>query len=134
MPLSSLPIHISKLIKDSIRTGSSVICNPPVLDTDEDWLILTENLNLLIGELVTEGWDTETKSNYNYTSIDFCSLKKSINGRLINFIVMDNVLRYNAMYKATKVATELNLRNKEDRIELFRIFIYAYAAKASSDE
>jgi len=128
MPFSSLPIHISKLIKDSTRTGSSVICNPPVLDTDEDWLILTENLKLLIGELVSEGWDTETKSNY--TNIDFCSLKKYINGRLINFIVMDDVLRYNAMWGATGVATKLNLRNKEDRIELFRIFKDAYEASS----
>lgn len=128
MPFSSLPIHISKLIKDSTRTGSSVICNPPVLDTDEDWLILTENLKLLIGELVSEGWDTDTKSNY--TSIDFCSLKKYKNASLINFIVMDNTLRYNAMCKATKVATELNLRNKEDRIQLFRIFIDAYEASS----
>jgi hypothetical protein len=128
MPFSSLPIHISKLIKDSTRTGSSVICNPPVLDTDEDWLILTENLKLLIGELVSEGWDTETKSNYG--SSEFYSLKKYKNARLINFIVMDNVLRYNAMCKATKVATELNLRNKEDRIELFRIFIDAYEASS----
>jgi hypothetical protein len=128
MPFSSLPIHISKLIKYRARTGSSVICNPPVLDTDEDWLIVTKNIKLLIGELVSEGWDTDTKSNYG--SSEFYSLKKHINGRLINFIVMDNLTRYIAMYEATKVATELNLRNKEDRIELFRIFIDAYEASS----
>jgi hypothetical protein len=103
-------------------TGSSVICNPPVTTTDEDYVVLinssTDKVEL-IDSLVAEGFQLD--GSYNALGElssrgGWASLKNSAN---VNYIVTYDEELYNRFVLATKIATEMNLTAKEDRVKLF---------------
>jgi hypothetical protein len=112
------------------KTGSREICNPPPMDTDEDWCVkvnpevdlgnaqvpsVEQNLKGLIDQLFESGY----KINGDYPDSDSISFKKDE----INIILHKTDLSYNLWYVATQVAKKLNLINKEDRIMLFNAII-----------
>lgn len=107
-------------------TGSSVICSPPVLDTDRDYVLLSSTYpSKLVKELEDLGY-TKTSKEYGDKGIKdpFHMYNKIITFRLDgakdNLIVVNSTADYVLWKVATQVATKLNLTDKNDRIMLFR--------------
>ena len=106
-----------ELYQEVALTGSSYICNPPVIDTDIDFVIYSQdwdNLHL---------WCEKNafKTNFeDYVLEDFRSYKRGV----INLIVTDDVTFYKRFVKATELAKQLNLLEKDQRVALFDFVMY----------
>lgn len=102
----------------SFETGSRIICNPPVTTTDLDVVILvpTEQWEQVVDRLQREGWRL---GGSRVPGSNWASLKKDY----LNFLVTGDSEWYFKMELATKVATKLNLVNKQDRILVFHSIV-----------
>jgi len=99
--------------------GSRVTCTPAPTDTDEDVLLLTDDLNTLIGDCIEVGFDRDGDHKSSYPT-EFVSLRSGT----INFIVTDNEEFFEKFMLATHVCKSLNVLNKSDRITVFQAILY----------
>jgi hypothetical protein len=104
-------------------TGSSYVCDPPVLDTDRDLVVYLakhkwQDLVAAKDLCVAAGWELGGSVGNTDTG-PFCSLKK---GKW-NLIVTYNQPYFAKYVLATQVAKKLNLLNKPDRIMVFQAII-----------
>lgn len=106
-------------------TGSRYICNPPPTDTDDDTVILVDDLETATKHLLEDGWDIPLSDNYkDMKNLDgWFSAKKKVDDVLKNYIVMADLDKFNNWVKATEVAKRLNLLDKKDRIFLFSVIV-----------
>lgn len=113
----------SELFKGIYQTGSSVICNPPVENTDVDFIICTTEETKLHKCLVSGGFEQscEDEEEYDMESEGFTCYRKAN----INLIVTDNYKWYLKWVVATKLAKKLNLLQKTQRVDLFKYILYA---------
>jgi hypothetical protein len=115
-----LPMNpfLDKVVKMEY-VGSRITCNPAPTDTDEDVLLLTDDLETLIGDCIEVGFtrDGDTKASY---PVGFVSLR---NGSM-NFIVTDDEEFYKKFMLATHVCKSLNLMEKQNRITVFQAIVY----------
>lgn len=97
------------------RTGSSYICDPPVTNTDVDYVCLVEESSKVILDtwLTNQGYTDVSKM---YEGTDFISARKE----RLNLIIVWSDSNYEGWVEATLQAKELNLTNKEDRVALFK--------------
>ena len=110
------PTELIPYVQDYFPTGSRVICNPPIMDTDEDWAVLEVKhwspTRKTLGEVLNEsGWDrggSEAKGSFQ-------SWRK---GEL-NIIIFHSPQGFAKYRLSTRITTVLNLQKKEDRINLF---------------
>lgn len=121
----SLIEHINipkELWKGIYQTGSSVICDPPVEDTDIDFIICTEKEDKLYKFLMDNDFKLSNASEeeYDLESEGFSCYRKGN----INLIVTENKQWYDKWVLATKVAKKLNLLKKDNRITLFKAILY----------
>ena len=103
----------SYLYTASFPTGSSYICNPPVLDTDIDQMFLVDDLEKVGQVLEKLGWKRCGKEEYN---VDKWVAYRKDN---LNALLTDNLDHFNKFLQATEEAKKLNLLDKKDRIALF---------------
>lgn len=106
-----------KLYQEVGLTGSSYICNPPVTNTDIDFVIYSQDWDKL------HDWCEKNafKTNFeDYGLEEFRSYKRGI----INLIVTNDATFYRRFVKATEVAKKLNLLDKQQRVDLFDFVIY----------
>lgn len=115
-PIEEIPV---KYYSEYFRTGSSVICTPPVLTTDLDVMMLTKSPDRLFTFLEENNWET----NFNDYPIEDMGLFRSFKRGVYNLLVTESTDYYSKFEEATKVATKLNLVNKKDRIYLFNYII-----------
>jgi len=109
----------SNLWSNIYTTGSNYICDPPVTDTDIDYIVYSANPKLLVW-LEEEGFES-CNNDYPITITGlFISLRR---GKL-NLIITDSYTFYHKWVEATKLAKKLNLKEKEQRITLFKYFLY----------
>ncbi len=104
------------------QTGSSVICDPPVTNTDIDFIICTGKQKQLDKFLTDNGFDNSTEDQVEYELEGegfFCYRKDNV-----NLIVTTQYDWYLKWVTATKLAKKLNLLKKEDRITLFKFILY----------
>lgn len=116
-------INIPQDLWDGIyQTGSSVICNPPVTDTDIDYVIYTNEEIKLDTFLKCEGFTKSCaeEEEYDLENEGFSCYR--LNN--INLIITTNREWYNKWVLATKVAKNLNLKVKADRVMLFKAILY----------
>ena len=106
--------------------GSRVTCNPPPTDTDEDVLLLTDDLSMLIADCIEVGFTRDGDTRMSYPE-GFVSLR---NGTM-NFIVTDDEEFYKKFMLATHVCKSLNVMDKSNRIVVFQAILYDKAAPAS---
>lgn len=114
-----------------IHTGSRVICNPPVTDTDDDYLLLVDITlaGKLVTDLIEDGYKVggsmaqirPLKEYPNIEDIDrddgvFQSFKKGD----VNVIVTASAEYFENFVKATFLCKKLNLLEKHDRVEVFQ--------------
>jgi hypothetical protein len=100
-------------------TGSAYICDPPVKDTDEDYVVLVEEFSQAARLLEAQGWEIGG-SIFDGHRNWFFSFKKGKD----NLIIVDNPEFYLKFINATKLAKNLNLTEKSDRITLFQAILY----------
>jgi len=115
-----LPMNpfLDKVVKMEY-VGSRVTCTPAPTDTDEDVLLLTDDLNTLIGDCIEVGfkWDSDVTKSYPDS---FVSLR---NGEM-NLIITDEEEFFEKFMLATHVCKSLNVLNKSDRITVFQAILY----------
>lgn len=119
-------VNIPQDLWDGIyQTGSSVICDPPVLDTDIDYIVYTNEETKLDAFLKCEGFtkSSSEEEDYDMESEGFSCYRRDN----LNLIVTISSSWYNKWVLATRVAKALNLRNKADRVMLFKAFLYEEA-------
>ena len=98
------------------KTGSSEVCDPPVLDTDVDWVVLVDNVKSKYGPAADLAVDLGMVfDNVDYADADGTSLKR---GKL-NVIVVHTWAKFARWRLATAAAKQLNLREKAERIAVF---------------
>ena len=103
-------------MKEIKRVGSRVTCNPAPTDTDEDWLVYTEDLSTLIGDCVEQGLTLEG----SYAGDAFVSLRQGPT----NVIITDRKEFFDKFMLATHVCKTLNVLDKQHRIVVFQAILY----------
>lgn len=97
-------------------TGSAYTCNPPVTDTDEDWICYTDTGEpWRIQEALEKDGFVTSEDQGDYP--DCISYRK---GNVNIVVVFEAELYYNWV-KATEVCKYLNLMEKQDRKMVHRI-------------
>ncbi len=115
-------IHIPYNLWEGIyQTGSTVICDPPVTDTDEDYIICTTIFWELDKFLLENGFTKTSKYNdeYKIEGEEFYCYRKDH----INLIVTESYEYYIKWTVATKLAKRFKLNDKKDRITLFKLIL-----------
>jgi hypothetical protein len=114
----SLIEQLKPLVMDMFPTGSRVICDPPVLDTDEDWVLMVPHRKAFRPFLRELGFTQTSRTYYRVTS-SITTYRHPDNS--LNLIVTDEQDMFDRWREATEIATQENLTNKEDRIKLFEL-------------
>ena len=100
--------------------GSRITCNPPPIDTDEDWLVLVgvdPEAKLLAAGFVQDG------NPEFYTGSDVGGFRSWRLGDL-NVVTTPDTAFYQRFMTATHLAKRFNLLEKGDRIALFQAVLY----------
>ncbi len=104
----------------SYKTGSNYTVTPPVTTTDVDYLVLVKDIKEAMDWLLADGYslcehqyaqDVETGA-----TVQWFAVRKGV----LNLIVQANVSLYFRSCAATELCRALNVKNKEDRIAIFR--------------
>ena len=108
-------------------TGSRFICDPPVLDTDDDWVILVEDLEYAKYKAARLDWYHAGGGYYREGSDHeelgpFVSMRQPEGNS--NYIFTEDAEFYDRYVAATLLAKKYNLLNKPDRIQLFHAVLY----------
>jgi hypothetical protein len=100
------------LYESVFQTGSTIICSPPVTNTDEDWMFYTKDFLKFEMFLMEKGF---TFGGTYKTYDKFHSYKKD----KLNFLITGDIDYYDKFQEATTLATKLNLKEKKQRVTLF---------------
>ena len=130
-------------------SGSSYICDPPVINTDEDWLIYSPpELFRQTRELAFANHFSRSAQRSSYTKIaeqrDRFIAYRSLPpgpwrtcpyGNNLNLIITCDLDFYQKFQFATEEAKRLNLLVKDDRINLFqKVFQGKYVIDYDEDD
>lgn len=104
-------------------TGSREICNPPPIETDDDYIVLVRDIEK--AELYLETSVLATSEGSEPDDM-FGNDSSFVSMRLgeVNFILTQDLHFFSKFVLATKVARKLNLLKKDDRICLFQAILY----------
>ena len=103
----------------SFPTGSSYICNPPVLNTDQDEMFLCNNLQIVNEILLNLGWTKcglDLNEPYDNKPSHWAAYRKNN----LNALITTNINYFMLMLKLTEQAKYLNILDKQARIEFFQ--------------
>lgn len=99
------------------QTGSRFICDPPVLTTDDDYVVY--GTRAALEKLCADGFQI-TSPVRGYDINGFIALRRGE----INLIFTQDQQFYHRFVKATRLAKRLNLREREQRVALFQAVLY----------
>lgn len=103
-------------------TGSRVICNPPPMDTDQDFIALTYDDATTRERMECMGYTIEGSPEF-YTGNDHGGFRSYRKGE-VNVIITPDPKFYDLFRSATELARRFNLTSKPDRIALFQVVLY----------
>lgn len=121
--LSRLPQFIRDSTVNITRVGSRVTVNPPPMDTDDDYLILTAFYQDTANWLLDNGWELggSRDPQWNVESVNGVQgIWNSFRKDDINLIVTNSNEFYSKFRLAAAVCRRLNLASKQDRIIIHR--------------
>lgn len=106
-----------------VPVGSRVTCSPPPMDTDEDFLLLVEDLGEAVIKLKEIGFDAGmTNKQLN----EYIALQKTSSGRFkslrlgdVNYIITESAFFFDRFLTATHICKTLNVMDKKQRILVF---------------
>lgn len=106
-----------------VPVGSRVTCDPPVMDTDEDYLVLVKNMHEAAVALKGLGFEypknddeameyakMAVTSQYSFRSLRFGD---------VNYIITDDAFFFERFLTASHICKTLNITNKEHRVIVF---------------
>jgi hypothetical protein len=106
-----------------VPVGSRVTCSPPPTDTDEDFLLLVDNMNDAVSKLIDLGFsDSRTpEQEKEYRSLQRASGGKFTSLRFgdVNYIVTESAFFFDRFLTATHICKTMNVMDKQDRILIF---------------
>lgn len=119
---------VQRLSESALRcehVGSRVTCNPPVMDTDDDYLLLVSDWQ----KFLSDAFALNFVLGGSFASEDIetaLSVNKFVGMRLgkLNLIVTEDAEFFGKFMTATFMAKKLNLLDKDDRIALFQAILY----------
>lgn len=100
-------------VKACFPGGSRYVCNPPVMDTDDDTFVLVEQLPNR-EEMKEKGW--EFCEGDGASSYGGCPMWAAYRREEKNLILIADKDRYIQAVAATLLCKELNLMDKKDRV------------------
>lgn len=110
------------------KTGSRYICNPPVTNTDEDYILLVVTDPSICEWFTNQKFVASVNDAYTHMKKDgFISYRRDH----INLIATNSRNFYNNFVKATELAKEFNLTDKKHRIMLFEAMRAGKPGKAA---
>ena len=111
-------IDLGNLGMPFFRTGSREICSPPPLDTDVDFVVLDLACK---GNFERNGFQQTTQEDREvYGQADFMAYRRGE----VNLIVVSDWASFKSWKAATAAAKQMNLKDKQKRIELFQGILY----------
>lgn len=131
----------SYAVKHCMQSGSRVICDPPVMDTDVDYLVLVDDLDVAGAFFHAYDWhnclenwlDKEDKDKGAMDASGY-AVELECGARFqawrqgeVNVILTDDETLHMRSVAATLLAKQLNLQSKEERIKLFRCIKFGEA-------
>lgn len=126
--------EVPEPFKNVYPTGSAYICDPPVTDTDVDYVVLiSEEFADYGSRLADDGWevsydDPEYRTHEN-EELPFITARRDA----VNLIIFREFEGWAAFVKATEVAKSLNLTEKKDRVALFNAVCWGRALQEVHD-
>ncbi len=99
------------------ETGSRYICNPPVMNTDADLILLVEDREAY--GIEAGRWGFGLCGKYESHSSNFDAYRVGV----VNLIVTDNLVWYFRFAAATELAKQMNILEKSNRIDLFHTIL-----------
>uniref|UniRef100_A0AAU7J8U8 Resolvase/invertase-type recombinase catalytic domain-containing protein n=1 Tax=Xanthomonas phage MK21 TaxID=3148942 RepID=A0AAU7J8U8_9CAUD len=99
------------------RTGSSYTVEPPVTDTDIDYLVLVQDFCHAIKTLSKAGW-TMCSGDYDEDE-GFRTAWDALRKGVFNVMVTDDLGWYQRAVDATYICKRRNIKDKKDRIIVF---------------
>ena len=106
-----------------VPVGSRVTCSPPPMDTDEDFLLLVENMNDAVLKLKEIGFDSGMTPEQER---EYASLQRTSGGRFkslrlghVNYIVTESAFFFDRFLTATHICKTMNVMDKKQRILVF---------------
>jgi hypothetical protein len=121
-----IPEDVLTVVLKCSRAGSAWTCDPPVLTSDRDILLLVspdlrtddkrEQTTYVRDMFFHAGWDVHSDyhNSDGATEIAFVTARKGIN----NAIIYSDPVGFERFATATRICKELNLLNKEDRVRV----------------
>ena len=104
-------------------TGSRVVCDPPVTDTDLDTVVLVQHVAAAYSYLLAAGWNNPGARSLQGV-FPFVSLRNGVH----NYILTDNPDLYARFRAYTVVATRLKVSRKQDRVLLAQAVLYGFSS------
>lgn len=133
--MKELMDYLKSIAKRIEPVGSRVTCNPPPMDTDEDWLIYVEPGEYYqFEEILIHVHGMEFGGSHIHAGgcliADPNSFQSYTLGH-INVIATGSEEFFNKFMEATTEAKRLNLLVKDDRIALFQKILYGVDVNAA---
>ena len=106
-------------------TGSRFMCDPPVMDTDIDFVALVVDHDAASEVLTANGWtkcvgENSDEEDSSYDELGEFSAYRKDN---FNLIICDDRAYYVKYCAATLLCTKLNLLDKAERCDLFQTIV-----------
>jgi hypothetical protein len=106
-----------------VPVGSRVTCSPPPMDTDEDFLLLVDDIQISVKNLKEMGFSSgmtpEQEAEYEGLQRVSGSRFKSLRFGVTNYIITDSHFFFERFLTATHICKTLNLMEKSQRIMVF---------------
>lgn len=106
-----------------LGTGSRHIVNPPVMDTDEDYVLLVKDVFEADAWLECNGF-ARPSTEEDYELEESSDLLFTYRKDNLNLLVIESPSFFNKWSIATYLAKQFNLAKKEDRVALFKYVLY----------
>lgn len=130
--MQNLPDELIQLFASVHPTGSAYICDPPVVNTDSDWVgLLPEDVDLpsFVKTLLSLcGWTAGGSIVASGRAPLFASLRQGS----LNLMVTSDSDFFRRFVAATELAKRWNVTEKDRRIELFQAVLYGNATEVAS--
>jgi len=112
--------------KKTGKTGSREICDPPVSNTDDDIVLLVDDIQSFSKKAIEAGFEIGGSAPDSDLIERQVAEQRfaSLTCQDVNLIVVDNDEFFEKFMLATRVAKKLNLTQKGDRISLFQAVLY----------
>lgn len=105
----------------SSRTGSSYTVEPPVTNTDIDYLVLVQDFQEAVFALVEAGWALCYGADGHYEEDEeYSNTWYALRSGVFNVMVTADSGWYQRAVEATTICKSRNIKDKQDRIIVFR--------------